>query len=264
MEAVICFEMLFPDRTPEQKVQQVAEVGFRAVEFWGWRDKDIPALRQVCRQTGVRVANFSGHRVGSPVAAHTHEAFLRDLRDAVAAAKRLDCRTLMILSNELGEGGRVLDSFPAIPPGEQYENLLTAVRRALKEVPEDFTLVLEPLNTTLDHPGYFLTDMQTAARAVRQVGDRRFRILCDLYHLGMMGVDLPRTLDEHIGDIGYFHVADFPGRHEPGSGSADWPGLLAGIRRRGYDGAVGFEYSPEADSTASLKRIRRLWEGLQD
>lgn len=262
MKAAICMEMLFPGRSPPEKVRLIAEAGFRAVEFWGWRDKDLPALAQVCRSLGVEVANFSGHRVGSPVAEAVHEAFLADLRDAVAAARLLDCRRLMVLSNELGEGGRVVDTFPGISAERQYENLVAAVRKALEELPAEFTLLLEPLNTRIDHAGCFLSDMPTAVRAVREVGDPRFKVLCDLYHLGVMGVDLSRMVQTYIRDIGYFHVADYPGRHEPGTARSDWPGLLARIRDLGYQGCVGFEYAPTGDSAASLQRIRGLWEGL--
>ncbi len=262
MTPVICFEMLFDGHSAQEKIRRVAEAGFSSVEFWGWRDKDVPALREVCLRLGVEVANFSGHRVGSPVAEATHEAFLRDLREAVGTARQLGCKRLMILSNELGEGGRVVDPFSGIPAQRKFDNLVAAVRKALKDLPEDFTLLLEPLNTTVDHPGYYLTDMETAARAVRQVGDGRFKVLCDLYHLGVMGADLSKLLDSSIEVIGYFHIADFPGRHEPGTGQGDWPALLRRIRRLGYTGCLGFEYSPEADSAASLARIRRLWEGL--
>jgi len=262
VKAVICFEMLFPGKTPEEKIGLIAEAGFEAVEFWGWRDKNLPALREACRRHGVEVANFSGHRLGSPAAESTHQAFFGDLREAVGVAKQLGCRQLMILTNELGEGGRVVNAFAEIPDERKFENVLKAVGKALEWLPKDFTILLEPLNTRVDHPGYYLTDMETASRLVRRVADRRFRILCDLYHLGVMGAELEEVLDKHIEDIGYFHIADFPGRHEPGTGGADWPALLRRIRRLGYTGCLGFEYAPEEDSAESLRRIHELWEGL--
>lgn len=260
MEPVICFEMLFPGLSPEEKVSRIADQGFKAVEFWSWRDKDIPALKAACAARGLRVANFSGHRRGSLIAPASHEAFFADLGDAVQAAGRLGCRTLMLLSNELGPEGQVADPYDEIVSGCKYEALRAGLRCAVQAVPPDILLVLEPLNTRIDHPGYFLQDMATAVSLVREVGHPRLKVLCDLYHQGVMGENLPWIVDRYIGSIGYFHVADVPGRHEPGTGSLDWPGLLARIRDRGYTGDVGFEYSPLADSAASLARIRELWD----
>jgi hydroxypyruvate isomerase len=74
-----------------------------------------------------------------------------------------------------------------------------------------------------------------------------------------MGIDLPVVLKEHIRDIGYVHVADVPGRHEPGTGDIDWKVVLSRLAALGYQGFVGFEYSPASDSTESLQRIRTFW-----
>ncbi len=260
MEAVICLEMLFPELGPPDRIERIADAGFSAVEFWGWRDKDLAALKGACDRRSVRVANFSGHRKGSLVARETHEAFFRDLRDAVESARDLGCSTLMLLSNELGDGGRVVDRYDAIPSRRKYANLLEGLRGALDAAPDGFTLVLEPLNTKVDHPGYYLSDMATAVALAKEISHPRLKILCDLYHLAVMGEDLEALIDRHIGSIGHFHVADVPGRHEPGTGTLDWPGLLRRIRDRGYGGTVGFEYAPLGDSAASLKSIRTLWD----
>jgi hydroxypyruvate isomerase len=262
MEAVICFEMLFPNLPPHEKIARIASAGFRAVEFWGWRDKDIAALREACSRHGVRVANFSGHRRGDLVAPVTWGAFFDDLEDAVQTAAILDCSTLMVLTNELGEGGRVVNSYPGMSREEKRRNLVDGLKQAVERVPQELTLVLEPLNTRIDHSGYYLADMETAVSIVKEVDDPRLKILCDLYHLGTMDEDLEAIVEQHSRRIGYYHVADFPGRHEPGTGSADWRSLLRKIADSGYSGAIGFEYSPEHDSGQSLRTIRTLWEEL--
>ncbi len=260
LQPVICFEMLYPGLSPVEKIEHIAKVGFNKVEFWGWRDKDIPAIAEVCRQNEVGVANLSGHRRGSLVAAETHELFLSDLKEAVQVANTLNCSILMVLSNALDEDGRVVNSYSHIPAEKKYLNLKGGLKKALAVVPEEITLVLEPLNTRVDHPGYFLADMETAVSLVREINNPRFKVLCDLYHLGVMGQDLQRLLTYYIDDIGYIHIADFPGRHEPGTGSADWATLLTIIKNCGYQGFVGFEYSPLADSYESLRKIRSCWD----
>jgi hydroxypyruvate isomerase len=126
-------------------------------------------------------------------------------------------------------------------------------------VPDDITLVLEPLNTLVDHPGYYLADIDTASAIVREVESARLKILCDLYHFGVMGADLKKIVMNHLSEIGHFHT-DVPGRHEPGTGSVDWAAMLRLIQDKGYTGCLGFEYFPKDESDASLEAIRKLWD----
>jgi hydroxypyruvate isomerase len=262
MKPVICIDPLYQDQTPEKKIERVAQAGFHYIEFWGWRDKNIPSLVEVCQQHQVEIANFSGHRVGSPVAAETHDTLLEDVADAVKAAQKLNCRTLMVLTNDLNDDGSVRDSYDEISNAQKHENTVTAIKKILKSVPKEIHFVLEPLNTKLDHPGYYLADMKTASSLVETIEDPRLKILCDLYHLGMMGNDPEEIVANYISNIGYFHIADVPGRHEPGTGTVDWKSVLRLIKQKGYEGFVGFEYFPQTDSDKSLNVIKQLWEEL--
>jgi hydroxypyruvate isomerase len=266
MKPAICIEMLYPGLSAEEKVERIAGRGFRAIEFWGWRDKDLGRLSSVCSRLGVEVSNFSGHRNGSPIARATHEAFLADLREAVAAARTLGCRTLMVLSNELGDGGRVLDTYDGIPEREKRAAFVEALRRGVGEVlPADMRLVIEPLNTRVDHVGNYLADIDTAAAIQDAVGDARLSILCDYYHMALMGGSLAELTRTHAARFGYVHAADTPHRDEPRRvrqpGGIDWPSLLTALQSAGYGGFVGFEYKPSAaGSDASLEAVRELWE----
>ena len=69
-----------------------------------------------------------------------------------------------------------------------------------------------------------------------------------------------RDTGENLDLIGYFHAADFPGRHEPGTGGMDYPAILSLLASLGYDGYIGFEFSPSASSDEALKTIHRLVE----
>jgi hydroxypyruvate isomerase len=116
MKPAICVEMIYPDLEPVARVMKLAALGFKYIEFWGWQDKDISQLKSACSKSGVKVVNFSGQRQGSLVALETHELVLADLKTAVAIAEQLDCSTLMLLTNELGQGGTVTNPYDAIPP----------------------------------------------------------------------------------------------------------------------------------------------------
>jgi len=263
MEADLCFEMLFPGLSPEEKIEAAADAGWKPVEFWGWPDKNDSRIAETCRRRGVRVVNFSGHRRGSPVAAETHGIFLEELRDASRAAADLECPTLMVLSNELGDGGCVRETWDGIPAAGKLENFARVLERAFAEsLPRDMGLVVEPLNTRKDHPGNFLSDLATAERLREMVGNPRLRILADFYHLAWMGEDPVSLAERYAASIGHVHAAGFPGRREPrpGGGDLDWRGVFAALRRGGYDGMVGFEYAPGKDSAESVRETLGFWE----
>jgi hydroxypyruvate isomerase len=186
MTPSICLDPLYPNLLTEDKIPRVAAAGFRHVEFWGWRDKDIPAIEAACRKDDVRVVNFSGHRVGSPVADTTHPILFADASDAVATARILSCQRLMLLTNALNPDGSVADRFEEIPDDIKFKNTVSALNQLISIIPDDITLVLEPLNTLVDHAGYYLNDIDTASAIVRAVGSPRLKILCDLYHFSVM------------------------------------------------------------------------------
>ena len=260
MTPVICLDPLYPELLTEEKIPRVAAAGFRHVEFWSWRDKNIPAIHAACRKHDVQVVNFSGHRKGSPVAEETHAVLFADASDAIPIARTLGCQTLMLLTNALNPDGSVAERFEKISDDIKFRNTVAALRQLISLVPGDMTLILEPLNTLVDHVGYYLDDMDVASAIVREVGSPRLKILCDLYHFGIMGADLTKIVTDHLSEIGHFHIADVPGRHEPGTGSVDWAAMLRLIQNRGYTGGIGFEYFPQSDSDSSLEAIRNLWE----
>jgi hydroxypyruvate isomerase len=79
----------------------------------------------------------------------------------------------------------------------------------------------------------------------------------DIYHSGMMGERPESVLARHGDMIGHAHVADLPGRHEPGSGGIDWRSHIGALAASGYAGTVGLEYWPTAASLDSLATARR-------
>jgi hydroxypyruvate isomerase len=116
------------------------------------------------------------------------------------------------------------------------------------------TLLLEALNTRVDHPGNFLSSTGLAAELVGSMASRWIKILYDIYHMQIMEGNLIDTLRNYIDLIRYIHVADVPGRHEPGTGEINFPNVMTALRELGYGGFVGFELSPlqEPGKAASL------------
>ncbi len=265
MRPCVCVEMLFADLPFEERMRRAAAAGFGAVEFWSWKDKDIPSVAAAARETGVAIANFSGHRAGDLVDPARHDEVLADFLSALEAARALGCPTLMLLAQELGEGGRVVRGRASEAGPSEVSAIAAGARLLLGRLPEGEgpSIGLEPLNTVRDHPGYCVSRVATAARAVAEAGDPRFGLVLDLYHQAMMGDDTAALVREYAPMIKHVHVADAPGRHEPGTGRVDWIETLGALGDAGYEGYVGFELSPAGSDEAALEAISRLWRELE-
>jgi hydroxypyruvate isomerase len=138
------------------------------------------------------------------------------------------------------------------------------VVRALKEAApiaegEGIMLLLECLNTTVDHADYFIAAWQQGVEIVREVDSPAVGLTFDVYHQQITGGNLISNLTKHIDLVGHLHVADVPGRHEPGTGEINFLNVLGAAKRAGYDGYIGLECIPTSgDVEASLEPIRRI------
>jgi hydroxypyruvate isomerase len=136
------------------------------------------------------------------------------------------------------------------------ESVVAGLRRVVPVVEQaGVTLMLEPMNTRVDHPGYALSTSRRVLDVVRAVGSPNVAVNWDLYHLQISEGDLTGHLREGFEHVAYVQVADHPGRHEPGTGELSFPFLLRTVRELGYVGYVGLECVPKDDPLASAWRI---------
>ncbi len=118
---------------------------------------------------------------------------------------------------------------------------------------------IEPLNPTGDnHANYFLNRTPQAFHLVRQVGGPFVKILYDIYHVQIMEGNLIETIRANIANIGHFHVADVPGRHEPGTGEIQYENVFRAIHRSGYQGFCGMEYIPSGEVMRTLADVKAM------
>jgi hydroxypyruvate isomerase len=249
-----CIEWLFADgdRPFPERINAAAGAGFSHVEFWTASNKDLERVEMAVRESGVAVSCFVSEPTGRLVDPDTHADFLLGVERSGELAARLNARNLIVVSG---------DSRPGVDRRRQRDAITEALVRAAPIASRaGVRLLLEPLNTRVDHPGYFLDSTTEALQIVRDVDDSAVGLLYDLYHSVVMGEE-PREVLAGAGHlVGHVHVADAPGRHEPGTGTVDWQAQLAALRSAGYMGAIGLEYRPIRDTESSLELIRRLAE----
>lgn len=134
------------------------------------------------------------------------------------------------------------------------DTLVANTRLAADRVAGDgVTLVLEPINTRIDVPGYFYDRTDTVLDVIDAVGRNNVRLLYDVYHMQIMEGDVARTIERLLPRIGHIQIADNPGRHEPGTGELNFPWLFNRIAALNYDGWIGCEYAPAGDTHQVLQ-----------
>lgn len=115
-------------------------------------------------------------------------------------------------------------------------------------------LLLEPLNTKVDHDGHECATTAWAARVVDLVGSPALRMLYDFYHSQLMEGDLFRTVAEQLPRIGHFHTAGVPGRHDlDDDQEVNYRAVARYLRRLGYAGYIAHEFIPRADPAEALR-----------
>ena len=119
-----------------------------------------------------------------------------------------------------------------------------------------WSFAVETLNTKVDHAGYPLSQIEDTVRLVEAVDSPRIRILFDIYHAQVEEGNVIQGLRDHFELIGHIHVADVPGRHEPGTGEINYPKVASALKELGYEGVVGLEAFPLADDLEAMNRFR--------
>lgn len=107
-------------------------------------------------------------------------------------------------------------------------------------------LVIEPLNTLVDHKGYYLDRSKEGFQIVNEVDSPFVKVLYDIYHMQIMEGNIISTINQNIDKIGYFHAAGVPGRHELYIGELFYFNIFKAIKSTDFKGYVALEYFPIA------------------
>ncbi len=245
-----CLEWLFaaPGDAFPSRIERAADAGFKAFEFWLWSNKDVEAIARTAKTRDIAVAGL----VAEPLIAITDPAnraeWLEGLKRSVEVANRLRAPVLIAQTG---------NDLPQIPREEQKASLIEAFSEAANIlVGSGVRLGIEPLNTTVDHPGYFLHATSEGFEIIDAVNRDEIGLLYDLYHAAVMDEPIETVLAGNLDKVVHVHVADHPGRNEPGSGGIDLVDRLGKLIKAGYRGRIGLEYRPLASGSDPVLKVR--------
>jgi len=235
MEFSLCTDSIYPEENLKGKLERIKQAGFKFIEFWDWRDKDL----EIIMNSGLEVSNFSGNRISS-LTLDNKEKVIQEVNASIDVAKKLKCKRIMLLSDILENDGSVkINSISSEKKLVRlYDNLKALVEIAKKR---DIMLVIEPLNSVKDHKNYYLDDFQKTLESIQSINSEHLKILYDIYHMQIMEGNILETLQKYHQFIGYIHVANVPYRCEPWIGELDFKFILKELSKV-YSGFVGFEF----------------------
>ena len=249
MQYSVCLPAVLNKMEVNEAMEVVTAAGFKQYEIWGWWDLDMEACLRAQQKSGLQIAGMCTRMVSLTDPA-LRESYVQGLKETVTVCRKMGCKTVISQVGAEREG---------VSREEQHESIVEGLRACVPVLQEnDLTLVIEPLNTRIDHAGYYLWSAAEAFQIVEEVGDSHVKVLYDLYHQYVMDdLDLI-LLVKNIDKIGHFHMAGYPGRHEPMRDSEiDYPLILGAIRQIGYSGSVGLEYIPVCDAKEGLDELYR-------
>ncbi|MDR3675926.1 MAG: TIM barrel protein [Acidobacteriota bacterium] len=234
----------------EERLEKVAEAGYKAVELVGeyakWSEDDFQRYNKKRAELGITFDTTAGthHGVGDP---SIREAFLADVRDQLKIMEKIECPALIVMS------GNVV---PGLSPEAQHASCVEGLKRAAELVEgKGVTLLLENIDLE-ENPHYYMWSVPEAFQIIEEVNHPQVKFLYDFYHAQISGGNLIANLQRHHDKVGLIHIADVPGRHQPGTGEINYINIYKKLGELNYNRYVAMEFVPTGDPVKILASAR--------
>ncbi|MBV9156650.1 MAG: TIM barrel protein [Acidobacteriaceae bacterium] len=246
---------VFKDLSFERRLEKVVEAGYKNVELVGeyhnWSVLDFNSATAKRKQLGITFDTTAGlkHGIGNP---SDRDAMLADLQHELPIMEKLDCPAVIIMS------GNVV---PGMPRETQHQSCIEGLKKAASIVEgkqihgQPVRLLLENIDPE-ENKNYYLTSVAEGFEIIRAVNHPQVQFLYDFFHEQIAEGNLIEKLEKNIQYTGLVHIADVPGRHEPGTGEINYESIYRKLAQLKYDRMVAMEFLPTGDPVAKLRAAR--------
>ena len=248
---------VFRDLPFEQRLEKMAEAGFHNVELVGeysdWSEDDFRRINAKRKQLGITFDCTAGlkHALCNP---DERAAFVEGFRNTLPVMEKIDCPTMIVLS-----GNKV----PGLSPEAHHQSCIDGLKAAVavaegkKINGQPVSLLLETIDP-LENPKVYLTHIDEALEIVEAVNHPQVKLLYDFFHEQIAAGNLIAKLEKALPHLALVHVADVPGRHEPGTGEINYENILRKLAELHYTGMVAMEFLPTSDPVGKLRAAREM------
>jgi hydroxypyruvate isomerase len=243
-------ELWFGKKIPmPEKVQMAHDLGFDAVEFWPFWQRDIDGIRAKCQELDMNVTQFTAW--GAPLGGGDNiDEFEAQIKDAIKAAKKLGATKFTVTGHRV-----VKDS--DLSREEQLANYAKAMKRVAPLCEKaDVMLIIEPFNP-INHGVNLLDGSQIAVEICREIDSPAIKINWDFYHMQLSEGGLVHYLEKGFDQVGYLQLADTQGRFQPGTGELNYKFILKAAYDLGYRGYVGVECKTKGTPEEAVQQLLR-------
>jgi hydroxypyruvate isomerase len=248
---------VFRDLPFEQRLEKVAEAGYRNIELVGeysrWSEDDFRRINATCDRLGLSFDCTAGlkHSLCNP---DDRSAFVNELRDTLPVMEKIRCPAMIVLS-----GNKV----PGLAPEAHRQSCIDSLKAAAETVQgkkingQPVRLLLETIDP-LENPKVYLTHVDEALDIVQAVNHPQVKLLYDFFHEQIAAGNLIAKLERALPHLALVHIADVPGRHEPGTGEINYENIVRKLTQLNYSGMVAMEFLPSSDSVGKLRAAREM------
>ncbi len=232
-----------------EAIYKIHELGYDAIETYNWKAFDLDAVKKACDETGIKFLSIctSEFRMTDP---QFRQAWLDGLEESCVAAQKLGVKKMI---TQVGPD-------TGAPREEQHQSIVDCLKEALPILDKyDVTIMLEPLNTYVNHPGYYLWSAIEGFDIIREVNHPLVKIIYDIYHQQIMEGNIIPAVTKNLDCIAHLHSAGHPGRNELQYGESDYKNIFKAIDEAGYEGYCGLEYRPLLDPIESMKIAKEIY-----
>lgn len=238
----------YPGKDVIYHLEKVKEHQFHGLEVYNWWDLNLKQVAKEQERIGVGII-ATCTPFFNLVDESKRETYIQGIKDTLEACAVLGAKSIITQTGN-------------IMPGKSREEQQQAMVETLKQCAyfcekADVTLEIEPLNGLVDHPDHFLQFSNESAHIIKQVNSSHIKLVFDVYHQQITEGNIIRNITKHYQSINHFHIADNPGRSEPGTGELNYVSILRSIKEQGFTGFIGLESNYTINTDDALKNFKQ-------
>ncbi|MFD2037056.1 hydroxypyruvate isomerase family protein [Belliella marina] len=232
----------------DELCKAIKKIGFNAIDLVGPKDWHI------LKANGVDCSMCNGAEVSLEKGFNNkayHDQLVKNYTETIPLVAKAGYKNLICFS-----GNR-----DGMDDETGLQNSVEGLKKIIGLAEEHgVTLVMELLNSRVDHPDYMCDKTPWGVELCKRLGSDNFKLLYDIYHMQIDEGDLIRTIKSSHQYIAHYHTAGNPGRNEiDDSQEINYPAVVKAIVETGFTGYVCQEFMPKKqDKLASLEEAIRI------